>query len=101
MNRESADEETATSWRASARLSLREAATELAIEPIRLVRLSWTLRVSSHAKVIPRELVHHLQGEDDTEERYTQLLHWLLDNLHHLPKNGDSAPTGESPEVQQ
>jgi hypothetical protein len=59
-------------------LSLRQAATELDVEPWRMARLGRYLRIDANDKCIPREEVERARRESGPDDRYLVILHCLL-----------------------
>jgi hypothetical protein len=59
-------------------VTLRQAATELNIEPWRLSRLGRYLRIDADDKCIPRSEIHRALASDSPDGRYLVILHWLL-----------------------
>ena len=72
-------------------LSLREAAEELGIEPLRVARLGWRLGVASTDKRISRQDVDRMALEDTAQQRYSALLHWLLASVRCPPELGNGS----------
>lgn len=62
-------------------LSLNEAADELGIELWRLARLGRFLKILPGEKRIPTQTIQRIKEHGTADERYTALLHWLLDSL--------------------
>lgn len=68
-------------------VSLREAADELGLESVRLLRLGRYLRLAPGDRCIPLDVIVRVEAEADGEKRYRMVLKWLLD---HLQSDGTS-----------
>lgn len=63
------------------RVSLRDAADALELDPLRLVRLAHYLHLAPRDECLPADLISQASSEMDRERRYGIVLEWLLEHL--------------------